>query len=174
MRRDMADPGFGYAPPEPGGYFDVVIRAGPQGAVRVYECFALGEARSLETRPEDILKAELTKERWDKPAPAVTAEFNRRLRMEKKPAGRFITGHNPVERPLGKELLVLLWGTEYEELEAFPTALRNWLGLLPEERQWLYTVTNESSGRIHDRNGWRAALRYILCENPVDGTGRIP
>ena len=167
-------PGFGYAPPEPGGYFDVVIRAGPQGAVRVYECFALGEARSLETRPEDILKAELTKERWDKPAPAVTAEFNRRLRMEKKPAGRFITGHNPVERPLGKELLVLLWGTEYEELEAFPTALRNWLGLLPEERQWLYTVTNESSGRIHDRNGWRAALRYILCENPVDGTGRIP
>ena len=170
----MADPGFGYAPPEPGGYFDVVIRAGPQGAVRVYECFALGEARSLETRPEDILKAELTKERWDKPAPAVTAEFNRRLRMEKKPAGRFITGHNPVERPLGKELLVLLWGTEYEELEAFPTALRNWLGLLPEERQWLYTVTNESSGRIHDRNGWRAALRYILCENPVDGTGRIP
>lgn len=167
-------PGFGYAPPEPGGYFDVVIRAGPQGAVRVYECFALGEARSLETRPEDILKAELTKERWDKPAPAVTAEFNRRLRMEKKPAGRFITGHNPVERMMGMELLVLLWGTEYEELEAFPTALRNWLGLLPEERQWLYTVTNESSGRIHDRNGWRAALRYILCENPVDGTGRIP
>ena len=75
---------------------------------------------------------------------------------------------------MGMELLVLLWGTEYEELEAFPTALRNWLGLLPEERQWLYTVTNESSGRIHDRNGWRAALRYILCENPVDGTGRIP
>ena len=167
-------PGFGYAPPEPGGYFDVVIRAGPQGAVRVYECFALGEARSLETRPEDILKAELTKGRWDELAPAVTAEFNRRLRTEKKPAGRFTTGHNPVERPLGKELLVLLWGTEYEELEAFPTALRNWLGLLPEERQWLYTVTNESSGRIHDRNGWRAALRYILCENPVDGTGRIP
>ena len=170
----MADPGFGYAPPEPGGYFDVVIRTGPQGLVRVYECFALGEARSLETRPEDILKAELTKERWDKPAPAVTAEFNRRLRMEKKPAGRFITGHNPVERMMGMELLVLLWGTEYEELEAFPTALRNWLGLRPEERRWLYTVTNESAGRIHDRNGWRAALRYILCENPVDGTGRIP
>ena len=170
----MAYPGFGYAPPESDGYFDVVIRAGPQGAVRVYECFALGEARSLETRPEDILKAELTKERWDKPAPAVTAEFNRRLRTEKKPAGRFITGHNPVERMMGMELLVLLWGTEYEELEAFPTALRNWLGLRPEERRWLYTVTNESAGRIHDRNGWRAALRYILCENPVDGTGRIP
>ena len=167
-------PGFGYAPPESDGYFDVVIRTGPQGLVRVYECFALGEARSLETRPEDILKAELTKERWDKPAPAVTAEFNRRLRTEKKPAGRFITGHNPVERMMGMELLVLLWGTEYEELEAFPTALRNWLGLRPEERRWLYTVTNESSGRIHDRNGWRAALRYILCENPVDGTGRIP
>lgn len=160
--------GFGYHPPESDGYFDVVIRAGPQGAVRVYECFALGEARSLETRPEDILKVELTKERWDKPAPAVTAEFNRRLRMEKKPAGRFITGHNPVERMMGMELLVLLWGTEYEELEAFPAALRNWLGLRPEERRWLYTVTNESAGRIHDRNGWRAALRYILCENPVN------
>ena len=149
-------------------YFDVVIRAGPQGAVRVYECFALGEARSLETRPEDILKAELTKERWDELAPAVTAEFNRRLRTEKKPAGRFTAGHNPVERLLGKELLVLLWGAGPAAPEAVPAALRNWLGLRPEERRWLYTVTNESAGRIHDRNGWRAALRYILCENPVN------
>lgn len=161
-------PGFGYAPPEPGGYFDVVIRTGPQGLVRVYECFALGEARSLETRPEDILKAELTKERWDKLAPAVTAEFNRCLRTEKKPAGRFTAGHNPVERLLGKELLVLLWGAGPAAPEAVPAALRNWLGLRPEERRWLYTVTNESAGRIHDRNGWRAALRYILCENPVN------
>lgn len=170
----MADPGFGYAPPEPGGYFDVVIRTGPQGLVRVYECFALGEARSLETRPEDILKAELTKERWDELAPAVTAEFNRRLRTEKKPAGRFTAGHNPVERLLGKELLVLLWGAGPAAPEAVPAALRNWLGLRPEERRWLYVMTNESAGRIHDRNGWRAALRYILCENPVDGAGPIP
>ena len=152
----------------------MVIRAGPQGAVRVYECFALGEARSLETRPEDILKAELTKERWDKLAPAVTAEFNRRLRTEKKPAGRFTAGHNPVERLLGKELLVLLWGAGPAAPEAVPAALRNWLGLRPEERRWLYVMTNESAGRIHDRNGWRAALRYILCENPVDGAGPIP
>ena len=54
-----------------------------------------------------------------------------------------------------------------------PTACRNWLGLQPEERWWLYTMTNASTGGINDKKGWRTALRYILCENPVDESNQL-
>ena len=45
----------------------------------------------------------------------------------------------------------------------------NWLGLAPEERWWLYTMTNAATGHaIKDRNrGWRKAVRFALTENPV-------
>ena len=46
-------------------------------------------------------------------------------------------------------------------------AIRNWKGLMPEERWWLYTTTNASTGGLNDRKGWRTALRYALCENPI-------
>ncbi len=171
MRKDYT--GFGYNPQESRSYFDVVIGAGPHGTVSVYECFTSEASLSLEIRPEDILKLELTKERWARLEPDVSAEFNRRLRAGKKPAGRFTTGHNPVEKLMGKELMVLLWGTEHNAPEGFPTALRNWLGLQPEERWWLYTMTNASTGGILDRRGWRTALQYALCENPVDETEQL-
>jgi hypothetical protein len=49
------------------------------------------------------------------------------------------------------------------------TAVRNWLGLAPEERWWLYTMTNASTGHaLNDRNkGWRKAIRFALTENPI-------
>jgi hypothetical protein len=37
----------------------------------------------------------------------------------------------------------------------------------PEERWWLYTMTNAATGNISDRKSWRTALRYALCETPV-------
>ena len=54
-----------------------------------------------------------------------------------------------------------------------PTAIRNWMGLQPEERWWLYTMTNASTGGINDKKGWRTALRYALCENPVNESDQI-
>jgi hypothetical protein len=78
-----------------------------------------------------------------------------------------------VEKLMGKELMVLLWGIENNDPAGIPTAIRNWLGLQPEERWWLYTMTNASTGGINDKKGWRAALRYALCENPVDESDQI-
>ena len=51
--------------------------------------------------------------------------------------------------------------------EIYP--LRNWEALAPEERWWLYTMTNAATGHaINGRNrGWRKAVRYALTENPV-------
>jgi len=48
-------------------------------------------------------------------------------------------------------------------------AVHNWLGLVPEERWWLYTMTNAATGHaVNGRNkGWRKAVRFALTENPV-------
>ena len=47
--------------------------------------------------------------------------------------------------------------------------MHNWLGLVPEERWWLYTMTNAATGHaVNGRNkGWRKAVRFALTENPV-------
>ena len=91
-----------------------------------------------------------------------------KLKKEKLKIGRFIVGGNPIERLFGKELMVLLWGIEDSDPSVIPTAIRNWKGLMPEERWWLYTMTNASTGHIKDKKGWRIALRYALCENPIE------
>ena len=42
--------------------------------------------------------------------------------------------------------------------------IRNWLGLKPEERWWLYTMTAAATGLAHQIGmGWREALRRALC-----------
>jgi len=67
-----------------------------------------------------------------------------------------------VQRLLGKELLVLLWAIEQQNVsdEETAVAIRNWLGLKPEERWWLYTMTAAATGFAHQAGmGWRNALR---------------
>ena len=71
-----------------------------------------------------------------------------------------------MERLFGKEMMVLLWSIEDSDPSVISTAIRNWKGLLPEERWWLYTMTNAATGGLKDKKGWRKALRFALCENP--------
>ena len=92
-------------------------------------------------------------------------EFNRRLKAEGKKAGRWLTGPNGVQRLLGKELLVLVWSIEQDEVgeEVTLVAVRNWLDLKPEERWWLYTMTVAVTGYASQKGlGWRHALRHAL------------
>ncbi|MCI0529792.1 MAG: DUF3780 domain-containing protein, partial [Nitrospira sp.] len=74
-----------------------------------------------------------------------------------------------VSRLLGKELVLLAWAIEDADPTLIPIAVKNWLGLKPEERWWLFTMTNAATGHaINGRNkGWRKAVRYALTENPV-------
>lgn len=41
--------------------------------------------------------------------------------------------------------------------------------MIREERWWLYTMTNASTGHaVNDRGkGWRKAVRFALTENPI-------
>ena len=94
------------------------------------------------------------------------AEFNRRLKQDGKTAGRWGTDKTAVQRLFGKELLVLLWAVEQPDVkpEEIAVAIRNWHGLKPEERWWLYTMTAAATGLSHQVGlGWRGALRQALC-----------
>ncbi len=170
MKKDYV--GFGYNPKESDNHFYVIIPEEKTGEVEVYERFHWDEEEQL-IKKQDILKLRVPRHKWAKIADDVTKEFNSRLKAEKKGTYKFKVGGNPVEKLYGKEMMVLLWGIENNDPSGIPTAIRNWLGLQPEERWWLYTMTNASTGGINDRKGWRTALRYALCENPVDESNQM-
>lgn len=164
--------GFGYDPTESDNHFYIVIPIDVAAEIEIYERFHWDEGEQNITQ-KDILKLRISRHKWVKLSNDVASEFNTRLKAEKKPVGRFLVGETPVEKLLGKELMVLLWGIENNDPTGIPTAIRNWKGLQPEERWWLYTMTNASTGKINDKRGWRMALRYALCENPVDESNQI-
>ena len=192
MSRKKTTYGFGFNPDEAQNHFFVVTPSkGDTGPIRIYERFEWtptakdgeeaptpksSEEKSTNgqiLRKSDNLRMEVSRHKWKLISKDLTAEFNSRLKEQKKPTGRFVTGGTPVERLFGKEMMVLLWGIEDCDPSNIPTAIKNWKGLMPEERWWLYTMTNASTGGLKDRRGWRAALRYALCENPIEENPQV-
>lgn len=160
--------GFGVNPTLSTNHFYVLIPKLNTEIVQVYERFNWTEAKEQEMEKSDILRIEISKHKWNKISTDLTTEFNARLKKEKIKMSRFGVGGTPIEKLFGKELMVLLWSIEDCDPSVIPTAIRNWKGLMPEERWWLYTMTNASTGHIKDKKGWRIALRYALCENPIE------
>jgi hypothetical protein len=145
----------------------VRLTKGRETKVRVFEVFGRPPSeREAEWAPETILRCEVRRDVWDVISPEVRSEFNRRLKAESKPPGRWGAEGTAVQRLLGKELLVLLWAVEPPDVkpEEIAVAIRNWLGLKIEERWWLYTMTAAATGLAHQSGmGWRGALRQALC-----------
>ena len=175
--------GFGFSPEQSEHFFLVTVPKSRAQAADVYisEHFKWkqldkGEEFPITLNSEDTpLKVILPRRFWDEIAEEVKAEFNRRLRVMGIKTGKwFKKGQIPVERSLGKELVLLAWAIEECDPFLISTAIRNWLGLVPEERWWLYTMTNASTGHaINDRGkGWRKAVRFALTENPVSEKGQ--
>ena len=135
--------------------------------VDVFEVFGHPpKATEKDFSPEAVLRAQLPKAKWDAISGELRTEFNRRLKADGRKAGRWSLGPNGVQRLLGKEMLVLIWAIEQEDvsIEMTEVAVKNWLGLKPEERWWLYTMTAASTGFSHQVGmGWRDALRRALC-----------
>lgn len=163
--------GFGFKPDESRHHILVCIPENKDSSVVIYERFSWQDEevkQIVNVYGEDKAKAEISKHKWKLLEDTLRAEFNSRLKKHKLPAGRFVIGQTSVERLMGKELLVLVWAVEDCDPANVPIAIRNWLGLAPEERWWLYTMTNAATGNVDDRRGWRKALRYALTENPID------
>lgn len=176
--------GFGFDPSESKHHFLVIIPKNAINKVLIYERFEWGTeeeesnkisgALSLFDPPEqkidqrfDRLKCELTRTKWKEIETAVKSEFNQRLKEYGQKSASWKQGQNAMQRLFGKELTLLCWAIEDCDLKVIPTAIKNWQGLKQEERWWLYTMTNASTGEANTKYGWRTAIRYALTENPV-------
>ncbi len=162
--------GFGFIPDESEHHFLVIIPRGDNSSVVIYERYQWQvdcEEQTINTF-YDKPKVEFSKYKWNLFSDTVKMEFNKRLKEDRITIGKWRTGQVPVERLLGKELVLLAWAIEDCDPSVIPDATKNWKGLSPEERWWLFTMTNASTGNIHNKRGWRKAIRYALTENPVE------
>jgi len=174
--------GFGFSPEESTHHFVVTIPAGNREDVPISEHFTYDETgqRSDLTfgagESDGKLRVLLPRPKWNAIADDVRIEFNRRLKKQGLATGRWKTGVNPLGRLLGKELVLLAWAIEDADPALIPAAIKNWLGLAPEERWWLFTMTNAATGHaVHGRGkGWRKAVRFALTENPVTDVPHEP
>lgn len=116
-------------------------------------------------------KIVLSREKWEAVKPVIEANLNSTLQRTGRKTGKFMNGNNAVERLLGKEMMVLLWAIEGCDISAVDNAILNWQALSREEKWWLFTMTNATTGSANDKRGWRMALRYALTENPIQDQG---
>ena len=176
--------GLGFIPEELQHGFILHLPAGRAATADVF----ISEHRDFvledgEIRPRPVtvndpdVRVHIKRARWDEIATAFFEEATRRLRR----AGLAVPklpkrGPIPMHPSLGKELCVLCWAIEDADIQLVPEAIRNWEGLAPEERWWLYTMTAAATGQAQQRGiGWRKALRFALTENPVvKGEGLPP
>jgi hypothetical protein len=175
MSSSQKSEGFGFFPEESGHHFLVTIHSAKSPHVYISEHFSWDDSQERRNlsfalgNEDDKMRVILPRTKWLGIAEAVQAEFNRRLKRNGMKVTRWKTGETPVSRLLGKEMVLLAWAIEDADPALIPVAIKNWLGLAPEERWWLFTMTNAATGHaVSGRNkGWRKAVRYALTENPV-------
>jgi len=167
--------GFGFIPSESEHHFMVTIPAGKEEDVLISEHYHWDDADARRElgfalgREDNKLRVLLSRHKWEAIADEVRVEFNKRLRKHAIKSGQWKQGRVPIARLFGKELTILAWAIEDADPSLIPVAIKNWLGLAPEERWWLYTMTNAATGHAltGKGKGWRKALRFALTENPV-------
>jgi len=162
--------GFGFIPEETNHHFLVAIPRSLNDNVAIYERFSWENNQEVQSDGivEQNLKVTIDKEKWDMVKDSASFVLNNQLKEKNITVGRFKIGHVPVERLLGKELILLLWAIEDSDPQLIPTAVRNWNGLSREERWWLFTMTNATTGHADNKRGWRKAIRFALTENPIE------
>lgn len=169
--------GFGFYPERTSYSFVVHLpnSSKPEAEIAVTEEFKWNDdivpyEKRIDGFQDKNVKVILPKRIWKKIAEEAKAEFNRRLIRHGVQTGKWVkNGLVPLDRNFGKELVLLCWSVEDADPLLIPNAVRNWLGLSPEERWWLFTMTNAATGHaLKGKNkGWRKAVRFALTENPI-------
>jgi Protein of unknown function (DUF3780) len=147
-------------------HFVVDIPAARANPVVITEQFGLsGGSNGL---PDSLERCRLNQDAWNAIRKELERVLNDRLKEKKLATSRWKSGKNQVERLLGRELCILAWAIEAAPKETIPNAIRNWSGLKPEERWWLFAMAASMTGTSQDVDiGWRKALRVALTENPT-------
>ncbi len=165
--------GFGFDPGVSQHHFVVHIPRSEKAEVEISEHFSFDTATgssevSLGERLDGQLRVRLSHAKWNAIAEETRAHLNQRLKVEGIGSASWKPGVNLLRRDFGKELVLLCWALEDADPALCNIAVGNWVGLLPEERWWLYTQTAAATGTVLDRNkGWRKAVRFALTENPT-------
>ena len=95
---------------------------------------------------------------WESIVESIGYYFNIRLDDRGLKESKFNkTTLTKMDRMLGKELSVLLWGLEELKIEEATNAVQIWLKWSPEERWFLYSQCACSEG-------WRKALKSIFLD----------
>ena len=158
--------GFGVPHEMDTHHFTEEVPGMPTQDVVITEHFGLrGGTNGL---PDSVVRCRLPYAAWSGIANEAKRVLNERLKEKKLTASRWAPGTTKVERLLGRELCVLAWGIEAAPKELIPNAIRNWVGLRPEERWWLFSMAATMTGSAEDTDiGWRKAIRVALTENPT-------
>jgi len=166
-RKARSTIGFGFDPAQSPHHFAVVVMRGDD--VTIEERFVWGDDHEDdEAVPAASAKANLDAYRWARIAPTAAEVFNARLRAANLSTATWAS-ESVLAPHMGKELTLLAWAVEDADPTLLPAMLANWMGLAPEERWWLYTTINATSGHPeHGRDrGWRKAIKVAFAENPV-------
>ena len=127
----------------------------------------LGIEKSKEKITE-IQRCSIKRTSWTIIRREVQSSFNDRLRKKKIKTSSWSNGNNQVDRLLGRELCVLAWAIERLSKDNVRLALKNWLGLRPEDRWWLFSMAARSTDIDIKRGyGWRIALGYALATSDI-------
>jgi Protein of unknown function (DUF3780) len=160
---------FGFDPARSPHHFAVVPMG--QTSVQFLERFSYGEVDPDDpVAPKEVVKGELDVERWRRVREEAADAFNAHVRGGGRRATSFRKDAPTLLAPhLGRELMLLVWATEGQDLSVIPAIRLNWRGFAPEERWWLYSTINASSRHPeHADRGWRKAIKIALAENPVN------
>lgn len=155
--------GFGVPTTSSPHHFQVNVPSARKDTVEIWEHLGM---KAVSEEQSVILRCSLQLPYWKKVKHEVQISFNQRLREHKLNVSSWKTGNNLVDRLLGKELCVLAWTIENLNIENTPLALNSWIGLLPEERWWLYGKAVRTTDEDYKKGfGWRAALKYALTSH---------
>lgn len=157
---------FGFDPEESPYHFEVEM--GDEVRIVEHRLWETDETVPVDREPTQV-KAVLDRYRWSRIEGTVAEVFNRRLREAGQRPARWKEGSTLLASYFGKELTLLMWAVEGADPTLIPNMVANWVGLVPEERWWLYTTINATFNTPeHGRDrGWRKAVKIAFAENPA-------
>jgi len=162
--------GFGFDPRRTEHHFALLLPQQREGDVAIEERFSYGRDAEIDGARLPVPKASLDWYRWGRIADTARVEFNKRLKQLEMKPGQWRGAEVLLASYFGKELTLLMWAVEDADATLIPNIVANWAGLAPEERWWLYTTVNATSGHpAHGRDrGWRKAIKIAFAENPAE------
>jgi len=155
--------GFGFNPDETEHHFYMVITP---DEVEVYERFYWEDGEQVKDLQDKNLILKMEKGKFNKVKSTLKKYMNEEMVKRGDKKGDLKDGAFPIERLLGKEIMVLLWGIEEINTSLIDAAVKSWAGFSNMDLWWIFTRTNAANGYYKNRMGWRKSIKYMLTEDP--------